>query len=112
MTDTVITLKERHARQMARMSRALVAIDALLVAYARQHGGGRFIRYGSTATGQMRRHSDVDIIADFDDALAGPAASYAEDICFENEMQPDVRAVTHASPQLLARALAQGILLS
>ena len=76
----------------------------MLSAYARRPGG-RFIRYGSTATGRMRRHSDVDIIADFGDELAGPAASYAEDVCFEKEMLPDVRAVTYASPQLVARAL-------
>ena len=111
MTDTVITLKERHARKMDRMNQALVEIDALLVNYARRHAG-RFIRYGSTATGRMRRHSDVDIIADFVEELAGPAASYAEDICFEKEMLPDVRAITYASPQLLARALEEGTVLS
>ena len=111
MTDTVITLKERHARKLARMNEALVEIDALLLAYARQHGG-RFIRYGSTATGRMRQHSDVDIIADFTDDLAGPAASYAEDVCFEKQMLPDVRAVTYASPALLERALSEGTVLS
>lgn len=111
MTDTVLTLKQRHARKMDRMHQALVEIDASLLAYARRHGG-RFIRYGSTATGRMRRHSDVDIIADFDDERAGPAASYAEDLCFEREMLPDVRAVTYASPELLARALAEGTILS
>ena len=111
MTDTVITLKERHARKMARMDQALVEIDALLQAYARQHGG-RFIRYGSTATGRMRQHSDVDIIADFDDERVESAASYAEDICFDRQMLPDVRAVTYASPQLLARAVEEGTVLS
>ncbi len=60
----------------------------------------------------MRQHSDVDIIADFDAELAGPAASYAEDVCFERQMLPDVRAVTYASPQLLARALEEGTVLS
>ena len=40
MTDTVVTLKPRHARRMARMDQALVEIDAMLLAYARQHGGG------------------------------------------------------------------------
>ena len=45
----------------------------------------------------MRQHSGVDIIADFGDERAGPAASYAEDIRFEKQMQPDVRAVTYAS---------------
>ncbi len=85
MTDVVITLKERQARKMARMTRALVEIDASLLAYARQHGG-RFIRYGSTATGRMRQHSDVDIIADFAGELAGSAGSYAEEICAERSL--------------------------
>ena len=96
---------------MARMNAALVDIDALLLAYARQHGG-RFIRYGSTATGRMGQHSDVDIIADFADELAGLAAPFAEDICFEKQMLPDVRGVTYASTPLLARALAEGTVLS
>lgn len=74
--------------------------------------GGRFIRYGSTATGRMRQHSDVDIIADFHDGLAGPAASYAEDLCFAQQMLPDVRAVRYASPKVLARALDEGTVLS
>ena len=111
MTDTVITLKERHARKMARMKQALVEIDASLLAYARQHGG-RFIRYGSSATGRIRQHSDVDIIADFPDEVAGLAASYAEDICFERQMRPDVRAVRYATPPLLERALEEGIVIS
>jgi predicted nucleotidyltransferase len=63
MTGGIVTLKERHRREMERMARAIVDIDAALAAYARQHGGS-FIRFGSTAEGRMRRHSDVDIIAD------------------------------------------------
>ena len=43
MTDTVVTLKPRHARRMARMDQALAEIDAMLLAYARQQCG-RFIR--------------------------------------------------------------------
>ena len=111
MTDAVVTLKQRQARKLARMTQALVEIDAALLAYARRHGG-RFIRYGSTAKGRMRQHSDVDIIADFSDGLGGEAASYAEDVCFERQMVPDVRAVTFASPQLLAQALEEGTILS
>ena len=111
MTDAVIFLKERQARKMARMAEALVEIDAAFLAYARRHGG-RFIGYGSTATGRMRLHSDVDIIADFAGDLAGDAASYAEDLCFEKRMLPDVRAVVYASPRLLERALSEGVVLS
>ena len=54
MTEAVITLKERHARKMARMTEALVEIDAALLAYARRHGG-RFIRYGFWTEDAVRR---------------------------------------------------------
>ena len=43
MANGILTLKERHEIRMERMAQAIVAIDAALTAYARQHGG-RFIR--------------------------------------------------------------------
>ena len=60
----------------------------------------------------MRAHSDVDIIADFEDEKAGPASTYAEEICARHDMPADVRAVYYTSPGLLDRALAEGIVLS
>ena len=111
MTDSVITLKERFAREMERRAQAIVDIDALLADYARQHGG-RFIRYGSTAKGRMMLHSDVDIIADFTEEAAGPAASYAEHVCSSHDMIPDVRPVYFASGKLTERALREGVILS
>ena len=107
----VVTLAERHRRTMERMGRAVEAIDAELAAYARRHGG-RFIRYGSTATGRMRRHSDVDIIADFEGEAGCEAASFAEDICFAHSMKPDVRPSIYVSKPFMARALAEGVVLS
>jgi len=111
MAGGVMTLKERLSRERERMQQAVIEIDALLIGYARQHGG-RFIRYGSTAKGRMMLHSDVDIVADFDGEAAGPAASYAEGVCRRRGMAADVRAVHHTSAALLGRALAEGIILS
>lgn len=111
MTAGVLTLNERLSREMRRMQQAVAEIDAALIAYARQHGG-RFIRYGSSAKGRMMLHSDIDIVADFDGGAAGPAASYAEDVCSERGMVADVRAVHHTSAALFGRALAEGIVLS
>lgn len=111
MADGIVTLKERHRRRMERMEAAIVAIDAALTAYGREHGG-RFIRYGSTAKGRMHAQSDVDIIADFPIEDAGPATTFAEDICAAHEMPADARSITYASQKLVDRALAEGIVLS
>ena len=111
MAEGIVTLKERHRRKMERMERALAEIDAALGAYAREHGG-RFIRYGSTAKGHMRAHSDVDIIADFADEEAGRATTHAEEICSVHGMPADARSIAYASPKLLDRALAEGVILS
>lgn len=81
----VVPLAERHRRKLASMRRAIREIDALLTDYARQHGG-RFIGFGSTATGRMKSNNDVDIIADFAGELAGPTASYAEEIYAERSL--------------------------
>ena len=111
MADGIVTLKERHRRRMERMERAVVAIDAALTAYAREHGG-RFIRFGSTAKGRMRAESDVDIIADFGSDEAGCATTYAEEVCSAHGMPADARSIAYASPRLLDRALAEGVVLS
>lgn len=112
MANGVLTLKERHEIRMDRMAQAIVAIDAALTAYARDNGGGRFIRYGSTANGRMARHSDVDIISDFlPHEAASDAASYAERLCHAHEMIPDVRPGTYVSAAFTAAAERDGIVL-
>ena len=111
VADAIVTLKERHRRKMERMARAIVEIDAALATYAREHGG-RFIRFGSTAKGRMRAQSDVDIIADFASEESGCATTYAEEVCSAHGMPADARSVDYASPRLLDRALAEGVVLS
>lgn len=93
------------------MTKALAAVDGLLSAYAREHGG-RFIRFGSTATGAMRPSSDVDLVADFSDDRASIAACLvAETACFDHALTPDVRPACWTSDRVLARARSEGILL-
>lgn len=110
MTGDIVTLKERHSRKMERMARAIVEIDAQLTAYAREHGG-RFIRYGSTAVGRMREHSDVDIIADFSDEGSIDAAFFAEILCDAHDMKPDVRPSAYVSHAFKAEAVRTGTVL-
>ena len=111
MADGIVTLKERHHRTMARMEQAIVAIDAALTAYARQHGGS-FIRFGSTAAGRMRQHSDVGIIADFPGEASLAAAGFAEDTCFANDMTPDAHAGAYLSSSFKAEAERRGRVLA
>ena len=111
MTDGIVTLKERHRREMERMAEAVMAIDGALAAYARRHGG-RFIRFGSTAEGRMRRHSDVDIIADFPGEASLAAADFAEHTCFAHGMTPDAHAGAYLSPAFKAEAERRGLVIA
>jgi hypothetical protein len=111
MTDGIVTLKERHRRRMEGMAEAIAAIDAALAAYARQHGG-RFIRFGSTAEGRMRHHSDVDIIADFAGEASIAAADFAQGTCFAHGMVPDAHAGAYLSPAFKAEAERRGLVIA
>lgn len=111
-STTVVTLAERERRRLATAATAIAALDVALSAYARREGG-RFIRYGSSATGRMRVGSDVDVIADFgDDRAAQAACRFADDTCLALGLSPDVRPLDWISPAVLARAQAEGIVLS
>ena len=107
---TVITLAERHRRKLDAMRAALVTLDEALAAYGRAHGG-RFIRYGSSATGRLRVDSDVDILADFPDPQGSEPCRVADEICFKLGLLPDCRPAGWLSDAFVARALAEGIVL-
>ena len=111
MAEGIVTLKERHRRKLDRMAQAIVAIDGALTTYARQHGG-RFIRFGSTAEGRMRQHSDVDIIADFFGEASLSAANFAEQTCFDNGMTPDAHAGASLPPAFKAEAERRGLVIA
>ena len=97
MAKGTVTLKERHPREMDRMANPVAAIDAALQAYARRHGG-RLIRFASTAEGHMRRHSDVDIIADVPGEASLAAADFAGETCLAHGMTPHAHAGADPSP--------------
>ena len=106
----IVTLAERHRRKMEHMRVSIEEVDGLLRTYARQHGG-RFIRYGSTAKGRAMAHSDVDIIADFDGSESFAAARYAERVCSERNLKPDVRPSAFVSERFTAQVSEGGVLL-
>ena len=111
-TGTVKTLADRAREARQRLSDALEKLDSELSDYARRERG-RFIRYGSTATGRAAAHSDVDIIADFDDDEHSLAACrFADSVCSRLKLLPDARPAVWCSEKLIARALAERRVLS
>ena len=108
----VKTLADRARERGERLAAALAALDRELAGYARREGG-RFIRYGSTATGRAQAHSDVDIIADFaDEEPCLAACRFADYACMDRSLKPDARPVQWCSEKLLTRAIAEGVVLS
>lgn len=104
------TLAERARDARERLAVALAGLDRDLADYATREGG-RFIRYGSTATGRATPRSDVDIIADFPDTRIGEACRFADGACLDRGLLPDVRPVGWCSARLIERALAEGVAL-
>ena len=105
-----LTLRERHDRKLAVYRDGVAALQSLLVAYAREHGG-RFILFGSAARGTPHDQSDVDLIADFPDGGSVPACRFADERCFALGLKPDVRPIEWTAEKVVARALEEGIVL-
>lgn len=78
----IITLTEQKATEAARRQQAVAAVVPLLTEYARAHGG-RYLLFGSAARGQMKFHSDVDLLLDFPADAFGDAWNFAETVCWD-----------------------------
>jgi predicted nucleotidyltransferase len=85
----IITLTERKTTEAARRAVAVEALMPVLAAYAREHGG-RFLLFGSAARGQMKFHSDVDLLIDFPDFALDEAWRFAEAACWDRKLEPDL----------------------
>ena len=88
---TVVTVAERKRRSAEKLNAAAQAVMAELLAYARaKSGGGRFIVFGSAASGTMRRDSDFDVIVDFPSGDETAAWQAVEVSCARHGIKPDV----------------------
>ena len=96
----IITLPERKAAEAARRTAAVQAIIPMLTAYARQHGG-RFLLFGSAARGQMKFHSDVDLLVDFPSEHMSDAWCFAENACWDHGLEPDILPYRGCKPAFL-----------
>jgi predicted nucleotidyltransferase len=98
----VVTVSERKARRAALRRAAAARVMNELKTYAAAHGG-RFLVFGSVATGKVKFDSDFDVVVDFPDGMETPAISFVEDACAANSLPCDVFSKTTSSEAFLAR---------
>jgi predicted nucleotidyltransferase len=107
----VTTLTERKAAEAARRRRAADDVVGELRGYARKHGG-RFVVFGSYATGTMRFDSDLDVLIDFPPELSGAAWRFAEGVSAGLELPLDIHDARATKAAFIERVLSKGLVLS
>jgi predicted nucleotidyltransferase len=105
----VVTISERKARGAAHRRSAAARVMDELKTYAGAHGG-RFLVFGSVATGKVKFDSDFDVVVDFP-GLENAAIEFVEDVCAANSLPYDVYARTTSSEAFLARIMPQAVIL-
>ena len=100
--DAVVTIAERKERDLKRRREDIADAMEMLRAYALRNGG-RFIVFGSTATGDIRRDSDIDILVDFRVGDEHEAKMQAELICARHGVPCDVDFIAFASAGFIER---------
>lgn len=85
----VVTLRERRARALEERHHAQRALEVRLGQDAARHGGV-YRLFGSSARGDLRPESDVDILADFPAGTVDAAVRDAEAACARMGLRHDV----------------------
>ena len=96
----IVTVTERKAAEAVRRTEAVATLLPVLAGYARAHGG-RFLLFGSAARGQMKFHSDVDLLLDFPDGRLTDAWNFAETVCWDLGLEPDLLPYRWCKPAFL-----------
>ena len=106
----IVTLTERKAREARRRTDAARAIMERLRAHVEGPGrGGRFIVFGSAATGTMRHGSDFDVIIDFPPEGEAEAWRIVEDACAEWNLPADIKSTRTSTTAFLAKIMSRPI---
>lgn len=103
----IVTLSARKDMEVRRRRAAAERVEQLLADHARAYGG-RYIVFGSVARQETRYDSDFDVLVDFPLAIEREARDYAEAVCVENGLHPDVHLKPEVSPALLERIVRDG----
>jgi predicted nucleotidyltransferase len=98
------TIEMRKKAEAARRAGVADILCARLSGFARGKGG-RFILYGSLASGRARFDSDVDLLLDFPAKSEGEAWRLAEDVCAELRVDLDIKPLAWCDPDFAARLL-------
>jgi len=102
---TLLTLPARKAAAIAARLAAVEQLRPLLAFHAHQLGG-RYILFGSAASGAMRPDSDVDLLLDFPAEDTTRAAwDFAEERCTSLGLPYDIRPVGWCGERFLSHVL-------
>lgn len=103
----IVTIPQRKQMQVDRIRTAIAEVEPALAAYARRHGG-RFVVFGSAGRGEIRHDSDYDLMIDFAAPAERAARDFAERLCIEAGLHPDVHLKPDLSPSVLDRIARDG----
>lgn len=109
MTE-VLTLEARKRARVQQIHEGFEVLRGELSLYAQAHGG-RFLVYGSAATGRFHFDSDIDILVDFNDADLTAALDFVERTCARLHLKPDVQPMSWCTPAFLDRILPRAMVL-
>ncbi len=99
---TVLTLQQRKQARVAAIRAGFSLHREELADYGRRDGG-RFWVYGSAATGRLHYESDIDILADFDEARVSAALDFVERRASDLGLKADVQPKAWCTEEFLAR---------
>ena len=85
----IVTLKERDAIAVKKRVDALSRVTVHLADLGRQYGG-QFWLFGSASRGDVRKDSDIDLVADFPIEVEREAISAAERVCARASVPCDI----------------------
>ncbi len=67
--------------------------------------------YGSASTGKFHPASDIDVVADFDDAQINQALDFVEQTCARLGLKPDVQPKSWCTDAFIERIYPKALLL-
>jgi predicted nucleotidyltransferase len=100
-----VTVSDRKRRAAERLANAAEAVMRDLSEFARSRSGGRFVVFGSAATGQMHYGSDFDVLIDFPPEQERAAWDAVEDSCARHGIKPDILPASMTKASFIERLL-------
>jgi predicted nucleotidyltransferase len=96
------TLDQIKREEASRLANVVEALADRLGAFARTRGG-RYLLFGSTAKGEIRFDSDIDLLVDFPAESEAEAWRLAEDLCARYRVECDIAPLMWCEPTFVAQ---------